>query len=400
MPRALAIPRLGLLIAVVLAAINSGFSQSPPVEKPEVRLVAPKDYQVYQRSDATHGAITIEGEWVLPRKFSHVPDGLETRILAPGEAEADVPWKPLPFSVGAKGFRAYLSISPGGWYRVQVRLLREKAAMATVEIAHVGVGEVFVIAGQSNSANYGEEQQRPQSGMVVAFDGNGWAPADDPQPGATGTKGSFIPSFGDALVQQLHVPVGVVCVGVGSTSVREWLPAGRTMSAPPTTGLHCLVLEGGTLISTGELFDKLTDRLRQFGPHGVRAVLWHQGESDWKQAPEHQLPLAEFRADLADLVASCRKAAGWDVPWLVAQVSYGNPNQPGSEEMRAQQLAVVDNRLTFAGPNTDTLTGALREKNGQGVHFSAEGQRRHGQMWAEIVAKWIEVRGSDGRSTK
>jgi hypothetical protein len=378
----------------------SGGAQTPAVQSPEIRLTAPKDYEVYQRSDATHGAITIEGEWILPRKFADIPDALDARIVPPGKTEDDAAWQPLPFSIGAKGFRASIPVSPGAWYRVEVRLRHEKSVMATADVTHVGVGEVFVIAGQSNSANYGEERQKPESDWVVAFDGSAWGPANDPQPGATGTKGSFIPSFGDALVRKLHVPVGVVCVGVGSTSVREWLPAGRAMTAPPTTGLHTLVLAGGQFVSTGELFNKLTDRLRQFGPRGVRGVLWHQGESDWKQAPEYQLPMAEFRADLADLISSSRKVASWDVPWIVAQVSYGNPNQPGSEEMRAQQLAVVDNTLTFAGPNTDSLTGTLREKNGQGVHFSAEGQKRHGQMWADIVGKWIEGRRSDGHSTE
>jgi hypothetical protein len=381
------------MFAMVAMGFGSARAQPmpAPAQVPEIRLTAPKDYQVYQRADTSHGAITIEGEWVLPRKYPDAPDRLEGRVLAPGKGEADQPWKPLPFSAGAKGFRASVPVSPGAWYRVQVRLLHEQSVMATVDVAHVGVGEVFVIAGQSNSANYGEERQKPASDWVVAFDGTAWAPANDPQPGATGTKGSFIPSFGDALVRQLQVPVGVVCVGVGSTSVREWLPAERAMSAPPTTGLHCLVLEGGKIVSTGELFGKLTDRLRQFGPQGVRAVLWHQGESDWKQPPEHQLPLSEFRTDLTDLISSSRKTGGWDVPWIVAQVSYGSPSQPGAEEMRAQQLAVVDDRLTFAGPNTDTLTGALREKNGQGVHFSAEGQTRHGELWAGVVGKWIEA---------
>jgi hypothetical protein len=381
------------LFAIIATGLVSSRAQPAPalMQVPEVRLAAPKDYQVYQRSDATHGAITIEGEWVLPRHFPYLPDALEGRVLAPGaSADSSEGWKPLPFTTGARGFRAQFPVAPGAWYRVQVRLLHEKSPMATVDVAHVGVGEVFVIAGQSNSANYGEERQQPQSGMVVAFDGSTWAPANDPQPGATGTKGSLIPSFGDALARQLHVPIGVACIGVGSTSVREWLPTGRLMSAPPTTGSHCLVLEGSKFVSTGELFNKLTDRLRQFSPHGVRAVLWHQGESDWKQPEGHNIPLAEFRADLADLIASSRVTSAWDVPWFVAQVSYGNPNQTGSEEMRAQQLAVVDHLLTFAGPNTDTLTGALRENNGQGIHFSAEGQKRHGELWAEIVGKWIE----------
>lgn len=346
---------------------------------------------MFQRTDSSHGAIVIAGEWAVPRHATVVPDRAEVRISAPGAAATTgAKWLPLPFDSRARGFRAEVPVAPGGWYRVEVRLARGNAVLASVDVAHVGLGEVFLIAGQSNSANYAEERQRPATGMVTAFDGEHWQIADDPQPGATGKKGSFIPSFGDAMYRAQHVPIGVVCIGVGSTSVREWMPAGHPMSAPPTTGAHCVVVAGDRFVSSGELFANLANRLAQLEPHGLRAVLWHQGESDWHQPEGHNLTLSEYRADLAELIADSRKAAGWDLPWFVAQASYGNPQQTGSAEFRAQQLAVTDGRLTMAGPNTDLLTGLLREKHGQGVHFSAEGQKRHGEAWADIVSRWIE----------
>ncbi|HVU32734.1 MAG TPA: sialate O-acetylesterase [Opitutaceae bacterium] len=391
---------LPLLLPVLVRALGAAEApadgRSPVDATPAVvRLESPRDYQVFQRTDARNGAITVEGTWSVPRHTSAPPDALQFRVVgspAGGDAAA---WQPLPFNPGARGFRARIPLAPGGWYRVDVRLLRHESPLATTAVAHVGVGEVFLIAGQSNSANYDEERQRPTTGRVAAFDGTDWRIAADPEPGATGKKGSFIPSFGDALVRRFHVPVGVVCIGVGGTSIREWMPAGHPMALPPTTGAHCLVLADGSLVSTGELFDLLVGRLRGFPPHGLRAVLWHQGESDWHQPPGHGIALAAYRADLGELIADSRRAAGWNVPWFVAQVSYGNPSVPGSDAMRAQQRAVVDDRLTFGGPNTDTLTGLLREKHGQGVHFSAEGQRRHGALWAEIVGDWIARRDDD-----
>lgn len=355
-------------------------------DAPRLTLTSPLDYQVFQRADLKRGAIAVEGQWSISRRAALVPDALDVKL---NDEDA---WHPLPFHAGARGFRATLPLAPGGWYRVQVRLRHGADTMASQDIAHVGIGEVFIVAGQSNSANYGEEKQQPQSGLVTAFDGERWAIASDPQPGATGTKGSFIPAFGDTLTRRLHVPVGVVCIGVGSTSVREWLPAGRTMSAPPTTGLHCVVLAGGQLVSSGELFEKLAGRLRHFPAQGVRAVLWHQGESDWHQPAGHDIPIAEYRADLAEVIAGSRGAvgAGWDVPWLVAQASYESPENPGSAEFRAAQASVTDGRLTFPGPNTDELGRQWRENNGRGVHFSAAGQKRHGELWAKVVGDWIE----------
>jgi hypothetical protein len=257
-------------------------------------------------------------------------------------------------------------------------------------VAHVGIGEVFVIAGQSNSANYGEELQKPATGLVSAFDGEKWSVANDPQPGATGTKGSFIPSFGDTLARKTGVPVGVVCIGVGSTSVREWLPRDTVVKTPPTTGAHVLALAQGGIVSSGELFNNLVRKLNQFSAGGIRAVLWHQGESDWHQAEEFHISTAEYHDELGAVISASRAAAKWDVPWFVALVSYHGPTDVGSPEFRSAQQSLADNRLTFTGPNTDELTGDFREKKGQGVHMSAAGLKRHGELWAEVISQWLE----------
>ena len=43
-----------------------------------------------------------------------------------------------------------------------------------------------------------------RSGMVAAFSGDDWRPANDPQPGVqdNGRNGSFIPALGDALYEK------------------------------------------------------------------------------------------------------------------------------------------------------------------------------------------------------
>src|SRR4030095_11958037 len=112
------------------------------------------------------------------------------------------------------------------WYRLEVRVKRQDAIVTSAAVEHVGLGEVFVIAGQSNSANHGEEKQQTHTGLVAAFFGDRWTIADDPQPGASGGGGSFTPPLGDAIAMRFEVPVGIIACGVGATSVREWLPGG------------------------------------------------------------------------------------------------------------------------------------------------------------------------------
>jgi hypothetical protein len=123
--------------------------------------------------------------------------------------------------------------------------------------------------------------------MVTTFSGTEWSLANDPQPGVqdNSRKGSFIPSFGDALYRRYHVPIGIASVGHGSTSVRQWLPADTPIHVMPTMTRYIKTDANGTLVSDGTLLAGMMLRIHQLGIHGFRALLWHQGESDSHQPP-------------------------------------------------------------------------------------------------------------------
>jgi hypothetical protein len=268
--------------------------------------------------------------------------------------------------------------------------MSDMRVISEVMVPHVGVGEVFVIAGQSNSANHAEERLRVQTGKVTAFDGERWRIADDPQPGASGSGGSFIPAFGDRLVNELGVPVGVVSCGIGATSVREWLPRGRTFPNPPTLTGRVTRLDDGRWMSDGRAFDGLLGRMKALGPLGCRAVMWHQGESDANQDdPSRTLAGELYRHYLGEMITETRRLTGEYVPWFVAQASYHIPGDEGSPDIRAAQAALWQEGIALEGPDTDRLKGDFRESDGQGVHFSGKGQREHGRMWAEKVLVWL-----------
>ncbi len=131
--------------------------------------------------------------------------------------------------------------------------------------------------------------------------------------------------------------------------------------------------------------------MQQLGPHGFRAVLWHQGESDAHQGdPARTLPGEYYRKYLEELIHDSREAIGWNAPWFVAQVSYHSPEDTSSPDIRAAQKSLWEAGIALPGPDTDTLTGAMREKNGRGVHLSTEGLRAHAQLWAAKVTPWLE----------
>jgi hypothetical protein len=263
--------------------------------------------------------------------------------------------------------------------------------MASTVVKHVGVGDVFVIGGQSNSANYGEERQNTKTGLVSAFDGKSWRLANDPQPGAGGTKGSFMPLFGDEMVGHFHVPVGIVATGIGSTSVREWLPKGTRLVRLPTVTRNVVTNSQGQWEASGIIYENFTTRLKQLGTNGFRAVLWHQGESDAHQAdPQRTLPRELYRDYLQKLIYDSRQTIGWAAPWFVAQVSYHNPSDPASSDIRAAQKSSWDDGVALQGPDTDTLIGDHREKNGAGVHMSTKGLHAHAHLWFEKVSPWLQ----------
>jgi hypothetical protein len=335
-------------------------------------LQSPMGYQVFQRGN---GGIAVRGH--------AADDGVVEARVAGGA------WIAVPLTNG--DFSGQIPARAGGFFAVDIRERHGEEIISTITVPLVGVGEVFVIAGQSNATNYGEERQQSRSRMVATFSGTDWRIADDPQPGVqdNSSKGSFIPAFGDALYEKLHVPIGIACVGHGSTSVRQWLPEGRPMASQPTMTKFVVATPAGGWQSTGQLCDEMLDRIRQLGPNGFRAILWHQGESDANQKAPHQITGADYYAMLADVIHSINKDAGWDIPWFVAQASYHTPDDTSSPETRAAQARLWHEKIAFEGPDTDALTSVYREKNGTGVHFNVQGLEVHGKLWADKIALWL-----------
>ncbi|HTA95009.1 MAG TPA: sialate O-acetylesterase, partial [Verrucomicrobiae bacterium] len=352
-----------LFFIFIAALAISARAQSNETAK--VSLISPTDFQVLQREKKSAGTIVVEG--ILETSTNNLvkPDKLEVRFTGKS-LDGDLPdnWRSLPMNPHIPHFRAALQAPAGGWYRLELRLSGGGQTVFETNVEHVGVGEIFVIAGQSNSANHGEEKQKPKSPLVVAFGNGRWQPAGDPEPGASGKKGSFMPAFGDAMAEKFNVPIGIVAIGEGSTSVREWLPKNDAMILPPTTGKNTILTSSNSWVSAGDLFNRIISAQQMLGADGFRALLWHQGESDSHQPVANEISPAIYRQYLQRVIESSRAAAGWRVPWFVAQVSYHNPEDTSTPELRAAQKSLVTDGIALAGPDTDTLGSEFREKNG------------------------------------
>lgn len=370
-----------IISALIIATL------APTLSAAELTLTSPLDYQVTQRSSPGKGFLRFAGE--LSEELVATDASIEAKLT--GEKQA-TGWLRAGGSISGRKLSGTVEAPTGGWWKLEVRVTRGGKEVALGSVAHVGIGEVFVIAGQSNSANHGQEKQTTKSRCVASFDGKAWRIADDPQPGASGGGGSLVPAFADAVVAKENVPVGILACGIGATSVREWLPKGVTFPNPPTLVGRVEQLPNGQWASKGAAYEAFIARMKPLGPQGFRAVLWHQGESDANQKDTTRTLSGKlYREYLEKLIRGSRRAIGWDAPWFVAQVSYHVPGDEGSDDIRAAQASLWKDGIAFEGPDSDALKGKLRERNGQGVHFSGEGLRVHGAKWAEKVLPWLDA---------
>lgn len=326
-------------------------------EEPKTAVASPLPYQVFQRHAKNAGRIVVGGT------TTHGADKVQVRFRGtPLEGSLPDGWQTVELNQVNGTFSQSLELPAGGWFAMDLQLLREDQVIEEQTIEKFGIGEVFVGAGQSNSTNSGEFKTQQTSGMVSSFSGEAWQIADDPQPGVADKSqgGSYYPAFGDALYAKYKVPIGIAATGYGGTSVNQWAP------------------DSG-------LFNWMMTRIGQLGEHGFRAVLWHQGEADVG------MPSDEYYGKLKQVIEASQTKAGWKFPWGVAQVSYHNPSSPKFDTSRTAHAKLWADGIAFEGPDTDTLTGDNRDIGGTGIHFSPKGLKAHGEMWAEKVSPVIDA---------
>lgn len=277
----------------------------------------------------------------------------------------------------------------GGWHNVDVRAIDGNGTVLTSTVTQkIGVGDIFITAGQSNSTNYGDTPLSTQTGNVVSLNHmtGEWSIANDPTPttingaGDGSNRGSTWAPFGDAVSDMTGVPVGIVSVGWGGTSIGQWNPDNIDTTA-----------EGWDKIGYpgNQLFGRLAFAIDELDGD-FAGILWHQGESDAGNSEEY------YEGALTDLIAASREIAGWEVPWGVALVSwrpvdgYNRENGYIDENIRnAQQNVIDEDDLVFAGPDSDALLGLFRGENGNAIHFSALGLNELGYLWAATAGKDI-----------
>jgi hypothetical protein len=340
----------------------SAVAEAPPTPPAVLTLTEPVERQIVQRSAANTGTIKIAGS------LTGFAEAIEARAVvmpSPENSGTSTAWQTIAANPAAGNFQGNLtSVPAGGWYQIEVRALVGGSPLEPNIILKVGVGEVFVTAGQSNSANFGRGGYVPTDDRVTARTAvnaaSPWVLAADPLPIAGGTGGSPWGRLGDALAAALDVPVGFVSLGVGSTRSSYWIP------------------------TAGGYTTRIRPTIQSFPVNGFRAILWHQGESDSGDGVTAQT----YANNLTATIDQSRLDAGWSIPWYLSEASY-HPNVLLTSEIpvtAGQRLAVHSRAGVYLGPSTDEfhLEDAVRKLVDQ-IHFDSAGLLDHATQWSEIL---------------
>lgn len=238
-----------------------------------------------------------------------------------------VPWESVSTQAEPTSWEhTFDRVPAGGLYRIETRLVREGTppewGLCGDVIHHLGVGDLWVIAGQSNAAGYGRGRvfDPPELGIHVLKNDETWDIAAHPLNDPTGSTHpnrelanpghSPYLSFARTLRRALGYPIGLIQTALGNTPLAPWNPAED--DAPLYRNLlHCVELAGGR----------------------VRGLLWYQGESDTNpgRAQTYESRFADFVRRLrSDLNAP-------DLPIVLAQLNRFTGRQ-SSDEHRGWSL--------------------------------------------------------------
>jgi|GEM_PF-383906 len=351
----------------------------------QIQITLPVTRSVFQRDNGNRATVTVAGN------VSQLVDRIEARVQA-RQGGSSTDWQTIQVSPSGGVFRGTVDLN-GGWYNLEVRGIYQNNQVGNVAtLERVGVGEVFVIAGQSNAQGLEPLQPgQPESGddrvNVLKYFNGGNSPGDPPRPefehlfnGWYGLHafGSWCWGvLGDQLAARLNVPILFINTAYGATTVANWLESARGQRAQ---NIYCASCGEEGYYPTGMPYANLRIALNSYvSQYGMRAVLWHQGESDNQMSTS----AGTYANTLRDLISHARNQTGGKrLAWVVARATYLNTRGSWQPVIDGQNSVVNPGDNVFGGPFTDNI----QTPRPDGVHFSGDGHRQHAQAWFDALA--------------
>lgn len=343
----------------------------------EIRIKYPADRAVFQRDKNNNATIYISGT------YTRIIDRVEAK-LSPINGGKTVEWNTIQVNVQGGSYAGSLQ-AEGGWYRLEVRGWKGDQLIDQRQIDRVGVGEVFIVAGQSNAQGYLDYgSPRAEDDRVSCIDYNNVNNDNQtlpyPQFSHLESGSSISPRgisswswgrMGDILASRYGVPILFYNVGWYGSAARNWR---ESMDGSITRSIYdwnALFLPGGSPYSN------LKQVLKNYVPiTGVRAVLWLQGEAD----NEANTSADSYFNDMKAVIETSRNDAGKNISWMVSLTSY-IANNFDNQVIEGQKKVINEVFNVFTGPNTDEVQVPRID----GAHFQGDGLSQLAIAWANQI---------------
>jgi hypothetical protein len=329
----------------------------------------PTNRAIFQRSNSNQGIIYFGGN------FSTKLDRIDARLIPINQGTA-TDWVPVVQSPSSGFYKASLNTT-GGWYRLEVRGIFNGAIVALATLDKVGIGEVFVICGQSNAegkAGIGDGASDDRVNRISNLNSSTESIHPFPTFDRIERTSIIAPSgksawcwgrLGDLLASRLNVPILFINTAWEGYDIKQW-----EVSANGGSGYNTF---GEVFAPPGFPFNTIRNSIQQYTHMlGVRAVLFHQGETD-NTLNTTQL---SYFSSMDVFIDRLRQSTQKNVSFVVARASRNLDRNTYQPVLDAQNQVISQIPNVFNGPLTDDIGERF-----DGLHFSAEGTRKVADRW-------------------
>ncbi len=384
---------------------SSTFAQTLPTG---IKITYPETRAVFQRDNDNTSTIYLSGTYYQP------VDSLQVRLVAEVAGQGiNTRWMTLQKNVQGGVFQGLVR-GTGGWYRLEVQAFKDGVVLASDAIRKVGIGEVFIITGQSNAQgfqDFGAVGAADDRVNCVSYNNSiANSLADPPAPvfeqlsatsviGMRGQSAWCWGRLGDLLAQQYNVPVLFINTAWAGTTIRNWI---ESFDDKITKNIFALGTSAENF-PRGMPYANLRIALRYYcSLQGLRAILWHQGETD-------NIPLNLEREDYRRLLQSLIEKTRTDTQrypaWVLARASRASRLDPtcfancrgdqacidrcppqfvNSDKITGGQTDIINtfSNNVYAGPFTDVIQPTRPD----GVHFTGDGLIQLANAWYQSMS--------------
>lgn len=316
---------------------------------------APMSYQIYQRDENNKAEIKIKGKTENETFVSVDINGTEESVTVSGNEFE------------------YTKTLDTGLYDITVT--SNKGEVAKYE--KVGVGDVWVAAGQSNMTDMGavtddfspEDDDPINENMHIIYaEDCTWQqmshPAGEGRFFKTGVRTSPVTSFAREISEKENVPIGVVQTSVGGTNIWQWIDGIRNDA------------------NSGYLFNALKSCFDKMPSKNIKGILWYQGCND----AINENYAYDYKNLQQKVFDTMRDFFNENTPIITTQLNDANQDSNSSQgyydawsyvkDIQRQNESLYDNVYVVG-------TGEL--ELGDTIHNNAASNVKLGAKWAKVA---------------